>query len=103
MPAEKLEIKMIIMNELRKIRHNCRKATFLIEKKLVGKITLRERLELRIHLAGCSVCRVFEQQSIAINKLLKELFGASEPKDISLDEGFKRDLQARIEEELKGH
>jgi hypothetical protein len=94
---------MIIMNELNKIRHNCRKATFLIEKKLAGKITLRERLELKIHLAGCSVCRLFLQQSVAINKMIKDLFKASEQKDVSLDEAFKKDLQERIEEELKRH
>ena len=91
------------MNGLRKIQHNCAKATFLIEKKLAGKITLRQRLELKIHLAGCSVCRLFQQQSIAINKMIKELFRASEQKDVSLDEAFKKDLQDRIEEKLKGH
>jgi predicted anti-sigma-YlaC factor YlaD len=89
------------MNELRKIQHNCRKATFLIEKKLVGKITLLERLELEIHLAGCSVCRLFLRQSVAINRMIKELFRASKQKDIILDEAFKKNLQERIEEELK--
>jgi predicted anti-sigma-YlaC factor YlaD len=92
---------MIIMNGLRKIQYNCAKATFLIEKKLAGKITLRERLVLKIHLAGCSVCRLFQQQSVAINKMIKELFRASKQKDVSLDEAFKKDLQERIEEELK--
>jgi len=34
---------------------------------------MREKLELKIHLAGCSMCRVFERQSIEINNSNKKL------------------------------
>jgi len=88
------------MNGLKKIQYNCRKATFLIEKKQSEPITIRERLELKIHLAGCSVCRVFEQQSILINKMVKDLFNPEHAHDLKLDEGFKKDLQEMIDEEL---
>jgi len=87
-------------DEIKKIAYNCKQATFLIEKKQVGILTLRERLELKIHLAGCSVCRVFEQQSIAINKMVKELFHTSQHQEMKLDETFKNELQERIEEKL---
>jgi hypothetical protein len=91
------------VNQIKKIQYNCRKATFLIEKKQLGNITLREKLELKIHLAGCSVCRIFEEQSIAINRMIRELFNAPEQKGISLDEEFKNDLQERIEKEMNNH
>ncbi len=87
------------MGAIRKIRYNCKKATFLIEKKLIDKITFREKIELRIHLAGCSVCRIFGKQSKMINKMVHQLFHSS-MENAKLDEGFKKDLQERIEEEL---
>jgi hypothetical protein len=85
--------------EIKKIAYNCRKATYLIEKKQLVKITLRERLELQIHLAGCSVCKTFEQQSMVINHMVKELldktyFG------FSLEEGYKIFLHEKIEKKI---
>jgi hypothetical protein len=89
------------MNELKKIAYNCRKATYLIEKKQTASITLREKIELKIHLAGCSVCRIFEQQSLVINQLVKDLINPAKTTEIKLDDEFKQELQEKIEEELK--
>ena len=88
------------MNELKKIQYNCRKATFLIEKKQIGKITLREKIELSIHLAGCSICKTFEKQSLVINHMVKSLFNASQHHNLKLDDDFKKDLQKRLDEKL---
>jgi hypothetical protein len=95
MPSKKLDL---IMGPLKKIQYNCKKATFLIEKKMTDKITFREHIELRIHLVGCSVCRLYEQQSGKINQMVQQLFHGSA--DAKLDDKFKKDLQERIEEEL---
>jgi len=91
------------MDELTKIAYNCRKATRLIEKKLIDHLTLREKLELKIHLAGCSVCRVFEQQSALINKMVRELFHSGKVTELKLDEKYKKQMQERIEEKLNKH
>ena len=88
------------MGPLKKITHNCKKATFLIEKKLIGRITLREHIELRIHLFGCGVCRIYQKQTIKINEMVRQLFHGPMNKDTKLDDDFKKDLQERIEEEL---
>ena len=88
------------MGALKKIQYNCKKATFLIEKKLIGRITLREQLELRIHLLGCSVCRVYQKQTGKINEMIRQLFNNTVNKKTKLDDEFKKDLQDRIEEEL---
>ncbi|MBE9461723.1 hypothetical protein ACFP1I_30880 [Dyadobacter subterraneus] len=88
------------MNSLKGIIYNCRQATFLIEKKQVRKLTFRESVELRIHLTGCSVCRVFQKQSVMINRMVKNLIHDSQKKDRKLDDAFKRDLQDKIEGEL---
>jgi len=91
------------MDELTKIAYNCRKATHLIEKKLIDHLTFREKLELKIHLAGCSVCRVFEQQSALINRMVRELFHPPKITELKLDEKYKKQMQERIEEKLNKH
>ncbi|QNK61500.1 hypothetical protein H7F33_13115 [Pedobacter sp. PAMC26386] len=88
------------MNELKNIIYNCRKATFLIEKKQLTVLTLREKVELRIHLTGCSICRLFQKQSIGINRMVHELFHSAQHKELKLDENYKKKLQERIEEQL---
>ncbi len=86
--------------EIRKIAYNCKKATFLIEKKQIDKITIREELELKIHLAGCSVCRIFQQQSIIINQMVKSWINSS-PQEKKLDENYKNQLQNIIQNRIK--
>jgi hypothetical protein len=88
------------MEALKKITHNCRHATYLIEKKLVGRLTLRERIFLRIHLFGCDVCKLYQKQSAKINEMIRQLFSGVNGTDPKLDEQFKKELQDRIEDEL---
>jgi len=89
------------MSQLKKIIYNCKQATFLIEKKSITRLTFRETVELRIHLYGCSFCRLFNKQSKIINDMVSELFRNSTGSNIRLDDDFKKELQERIEEELK--
>jgi hypothetical protein len=91
------------MSYLKKIIHNCKKATFLIDKKEMGRISLREHIELRIHLIGCSFCRIYGKQSRAINNMVQELFRSVTQTEKGLGDDFKRELQQRIEEELNRH
>jgi hypothetical protein len=87
------------MNKLEKIAYNCRKATLLIEKQQVNRLTVGERMELKMHLAGCSVCRVFQQQSLAINKMFRELCNRR-ANHSKLDNKFKQSLQEQINKKL---
>jgi hypothetical protein len=90
------------MSTLKKIIYNCKQATFLIEKKALNKISFREELELRIHLFGCSMCKLYGKQSMAINDMVRQLFkdATAEAGTYTLDEDYKKQLQAKIEEEL---
>jgi hypothetical protein len=88
------------MDPLKKIIYNCKQATFLIEKKMIGRITFREHIELRIHLFGCSVCTLYGKQSRMIHTMVQQLFHSSQPEQIRLDDEFKKELQDRIEAEL---
>ena len=85
------------MSAIKKIVYNCRQATLLLEKKEFVKLTFREVIELRIHLYGCSLCRLYGQQSRTINTMVLQLFKGTEYK---LDDSFKKELQQRIDEEL---
>ena len=85
--------------ELKKIAYNCKKATFLIEKQQIGKITLKEKMELRIHLTGCSICVTYMQQSAIINQMARKLFN-SDYRELKLEQGFKEQLQQRINEQF---
>jgi len=88
------------MSYLKKIIYNCKQATYLIEKKSIKRLSLREAVELRIHLFGCSFCRIFNKQSHVINNMVKELFKSAMQPNPRLDDSFKRELQEKIEEEL---
>lgn len=84
------------MNKLDQIAYNCRKATLLIEKQQVAVLTMAEQVELKIHLAGCSACRLFQQQSVNINKMIKQLFKEKSARS-TLSTEFKKSLQDKID------
>lgn len=88
------------MKELKKIVYNCKKATFLIEKQQITKLTLREKVELKTHLAGCSICVTFMRQSTLINQMARQIFKSGSG-DLKLDNRFKVQLQQRIDNLVK--
>ncbi|MDP9048250.1 MAG: hypothetical protein M3N14_08945 [Bacteroidota bacterium] len=88
------------MNHLNKILNNCKQATFLIEKKSLNRLSFRETIELRIHLYGCSFCKLYGKQSHTINNMVHQLFHSTTQSNIRLDDNFKKELQERIEAEL---
>ncbi len=88
------------MSELKKIIYNCRHATYLIEKRQEKPLTLKERVQLFIHLRGCSICRLFVQQSRTINLAMKGLFSQRAERTHTLDDAFKREMQERINERM---
>ncbi|WP_114939524.1 hypothetical protein [Mucilaginibacter endophyticus] len=88
------------MSYLKKIIYNCKQATFLIEKKQLKRLSFREEIELRIHLAGCGMCVLYNKQSHIINTMVQQLFHDSLRSELKLDENFKAELQAKIEEGL---
>ena len=93
-------MKKELKTEEERIAYNCRKATLLIEKKQEIELTAREKMELKIHLAGCYICRVYEQQSILINNMMRQMFKAQEG-EVKLDNGFKEQLKKKIATKLE--
>ena len=61
---------------------SCLKATELIEKKILFRLSQFERLKLYYHTKMCEVCAKYENQSVILHETLKK--SATEP--ISNDE-----------------
>lgn len=88
------------MGAIKKIRYNCKHATYLIEKRQHRSLSIKERIQLVIHLSGCSVCRLFQQQSRLINRMIHGLLRSPENDSHKLDETVKQEMQKKINERL---
>ena len=49
---------------------SCLKATELIEKKLIFKLSSKESVQLKVHKMMCDACTNYERQSILIDKAM---------------------------------
>lgn len=47
---------------------SCKEATYLTAKKEEGKLTLMEKIKLKLHFRICAICTLFEKQSRFISK-----------------------------------
>ncbi len=75
---------------------SCLKATELIEKKLLFKLSLTEKIRLTIHKMMCDACSLYSKQT---NILDKALAGQQDKEEVSIDlTNFKKELIRIIEE-----
>lgn len=86
------------MNTLERIQNDCEQATFLIERKQLIALTSKEERQLMTHLAGCSICRIFEKQSHMINSMVQQVITSSHGHHGRLKEDYKNRLQQQIDE-----
>lgn len=56
------------MSKLNIIWLSCKQATFLMSKKEEGKISFKERVQLRLHLSICDFCTRFQKQTAFFTK-----------------------------------
>jgi hypothetical protein len=74
---------------------SCLKATLLVEKSQLEKLSPIENLQLRSHLHLCEGCKEYSSQSILISKALAQL-GKFEEQGFKVSEDEILDLQTRI-------
>ncbi|MGC9352235.1 MAG: hypothetical protein ACP5D9_00260 [Mariniphaga sp.] len=73
---------------------SCLKATELIEKKLHFKLSFKEKLQLKMHKMMCDACRLYEKQSVLLEKGIgKQQETTFEEIDI---EKLKKDIYTRL-------
>lgn len=101
MPGKKLDLITHVMEklkemEVKKILHNCKKATYLIEKRQLESITPTDNWQLELHLSGCFGCQTYMRQSVLINDWISKVFRITDS-DRRLESKFKKKLQKRID------
>jgi hypothetical protein len=74
----------------------CREASALASRATDVRLSLTERLALRIHLAVCKNCSRFNRQLLEMRRLLRET-----PADDDAAACLTPEARARIESELK--
>ncbi len=77
----------------------CSKATQLISVKAYRKLSVSEKVRLRLHLLTCSACKAFNLQSTFIDKALEKL-GAHAAHHHHLPEERKASIQNHITKNL---
>ena len=72
---------------------SCKKATELIEKKLLIKLSFKEKIQLDMHKSMCSACTTYENQSKKLDKLFhKHLNNDGVEIPITHNEGLKKKI-----------
>jgi hypothetical protein len=61
---------------------SCKKASELIDKKFVVKLSLRENMMLDIHTSVCEICKQYEKQSRIIDEILKRHLDKNNPEEV---------------------
>lgn len=51
---------------------SCRKATELIEKKSVTRLSVKEKIGLGLHKSICDACTAYEKQSRKLDELMRD-------------------------------
>lgn len=80
---------------LHKMLLTCKEATFLVEKREAGKISFREKIQLKAHLWICNACKNYEKQSKIIEKMLNKIFQKKEAETLS------KEFKQKIIEKMK--
>lgn len=73
---------------------SCKKASELIDKKLLVKLSVKENMMLQIHTGMCDACKSYQKQSKTIDKLLENYFANPQAtiQNIELKERIIEDL-----------
>lgn len=76
---------------------SCLKATELIEKKFHFKLTLREKLQLKMHTMMCDACSMYEKQSEIIEEGIKKHLHGS-PSENGNTEKLIKQIKIKLQE-----
>lgn len=86
---------------MKKLMHilflSCLKATELIEKKMHFKLSISEKLQLRMHKSMCNACSNYEKQNFLIEKALASQENMEIEKSALDVDQFKKSILDQIE------
>lgn len=75
---------------------SCKDITLLIEKSKEKKLTLKERIQIKIHTKMCKFCHNYKLDSAFLDNLLKKMT----PKSLKLTDDEKVRLSAQVKERI---
>jgi hypothetical protein len=95
------KMKKRMMKGMNKIMLSCDTATYLITRSEYEKLSCINRMQLKMHLAGCKYCRRFAEQSKYISEQLKKVRNPETQKlSICLTEKQKQKINTAIENQI---
>lgn len=71
---------------------SCKDITLLIEKGKITKISFKEKMQVKFHLAMCKLCRNFAVDSAFLDRILAHL----KPLDLKLTSEEKKELKSSV-------
>jgi hypothetical protein len=83
------------MSTMNYIALSCKKATELVEKKQVSKLSFLENIQLKLHLNMCKTCKEYEAKSVFIESVLKKL--QQNKPSLELDNNVKTQILNKLE------
>ena len=75
----------------------CKEISKLVSESFDRKLSLRERMAMRMHLAMCSLCRTYQHQVVQLRALLQ---GAAQS-DAPVEKPLSEEARERIKQSLK--
>lgn len=85
---------------MKKILHilmlSCKKATMLIEKSLLVKLSLKENVQLTLHKSMCDACTAYEKQSRKMDEILKHHIHDNQNSDAVQNENLKEKIRQSL-------
>ncbi|MCH2234177.1 MAG: hypothetical protein MK078_07980 [Crocinitomicaceae bacterium] len=79
---------------------NCKKVTYLIEKRAIAKLNFWEKIQIRLHKSVCNCCRNYDKDTTALNRMLLKVANITEPTKL-LDKLEKERLKEALRNEIK--
>jgi hypothetical protein len=79
---------------------SCKKATELMEKEIHFKLSILEKVQLRMHTKMCAACNAYQKNNVILEKSLHNHF-LSQKKEfmsLTLSEDFKKKLIKNLED-----
>lgn len=83
------------MSTMHYITLSCKKATELVEKKQVSKLSLIENIQLKLHLNMCKTCKKYEAKSVFIESILEKM--QQNKPNLELDNNIKAQILNKLE------
>lgn len=83
------------MSTMNYIALSCKKATELVEKKQVSKLSFLENIQLKLHLNMCKTCKEYEEKSVFIESILEKM--QQNKPNLELDNNIKTQILNKLE------